>query len=392
VAIDIDPFFDEMVDTRRVLHRRPELGFEEFETTALIKDRLRSLGLEERPLSDPTGAVFSLPGGRPGRPVVLRADIDALPITEEFDAPFASAIEGRMHACGHDAHAAALLGVARALAQRAEDLFGSYTFLFQPAEELLGGARRMIEDGVLDGLERAAVIGHHVSSMLPCGMVGVRAGTTMSEVHSFVMKIRGPGGHGAMLGPKGDVVASLGEAITRLGSAVAGLSYENVGCVCSAGFAAAGSAPNVVPVSALLRGTLRTFTAEQRRVALERLEAMGASLGDERGVEVELSVVGSAPAVVNDPVVTAVVERAATASFGERVITMPPITPSDDVSEFLERLPGCYFFVGGGRADGSSGAHHSPKFALDEEAMRVSAKLMADAAVELARGDRASSG
>jgi amidohydrolase len=386
MPVEIDALFDEMVDTRRALHRRPELGFEEFETTALIKEHLGALGLEERPLTLPTGAVFRLTGGRPGRPVVLRADIDGLPINEEGDPQFVSAVAGRMHACGHDAHVASLLGVAHALAERAGELPGSYTFVFQPAEELLGGASKMIEDGVLDGLEDAVAIGHHVSSMLPSGMLGLRPGTTMSEVHSLAIKISGPGGHGAMLGPMGDVVASLGEAITRLGSAVAGQSYEGVGCVCSAGLASAGSAPNVVPVSGLLRGTLRTFTSEQRQEALARLQAMCDRLAEDRGVEVEFAIVGQAPAVVNDPAVTAVVRSVAQARLGDRVITIPPVTPSDDVSEFLNRLPGCYFFVGAGRADGSSGAHHSPTFSIDEESLRVSAAVMADAAVALAEG------
>lgn len=384
MPIDIDRVFDEMVDTRRSLHRRPELAFEEFETTELIKGRLRSLGMEERPFAGPTGAVFRLTGGSPGRAVLLRADIDGLPVAEEADVPFASTTEGRMHACGHDAHVATLLGVARALSERAEDLQGTYTFLFQPAEESLGGARRMIEDGVLDDLEGAAVVGHHIASVVPTGIVGIRPGIAMAEVHSFMVRLTGPGGHGATLGRTGDVVASLGEAITRLERAVAGLTYEDVDCVCTAGFASAGTAANVVPVHALLRGTLRTFTEDQRRQGLERLESMCDELAGERGVEVQFEVVESAPAVVNDPAVTAVVRQVAEATSSATVVTMPPITPSDDVSLFLQRLPGCYFLVGGGRADGTSGAHHSPTFAIDEEAMRIAAGIMADSAVALA--------
>jgi amidohydrolase len=384
VPIEIDPVFDEMVDTRRSLHRRPELAFEEFETTELIKGRLRSLGMEERRIPGPTGAVFRLTGSRPGRPVLLRADIDGLPVTEEADVPFASRTEGRMHACGHDAHVATLLGAARALAARAEDLPGTYTFLFQPAEESLGGARQMIDAGVLDDLQGAAVVGHHVASVVPTGILGVRPGIAMAEVHSFMVRIKGPGGHGATLGPIGDVVGSLGEAITRLERAVEGLTYENVDCVCSAGLASAGSAANVVPVSALLRGTLRTFTEDQRRQGLERLDSMCAALAEERGVDIQFEVVESAPAVVNDAAVTAVVREVAEATAGATVVTMPPITPSDDVSLFLQRLPGCYFLVGAGLPDGSSGAHHSPTFAIDEEAMRIAAGVTANAAVALA--------
>jgi amidohydrolase len=384
VPIEIDPVFDEMVDTRRWLHQRPELAFEEFETTELIRARLRSLGMEERPLTGPTGAVFRLTGSRPGRPVLLRADIDGLPVTEEADVPFASTTEGRMHACGHDAHVASLLGAARALSARAEDLPGTYTFLFQPAEENLGGARQMIDAGVLDDLSGAAVVGHHIASVVPAGVLGVRPGIAMAEVHSFMVRIKGPGGHGATLGRTGDVVGSLGDAITRLERAVDGLAYEDVACVCSAGLASAGSAPNVVPVRAVLRGTLRTFTEDQRRQGLERLGSMCAALAEERGVDVQFEVVESAPAVVNDPEVTAVVRGVAEATPGATVITIPPITPSDDVSLFLQRLPGCYFLVGAGRSDGTSGAHHSPTFAIDEEAMRIAAGVTANAALALA--------
>jgi amidohydrolase len=384
----VDAAFDEMIDTRRLLHRRPELGFEEVETTSLIKQRLGSLGLDERPLRTPTGAAFALTGGRPGRPVVLRADIDALPVTEGVDLPFASEMAGRMHACGHDAHTAALLGVARVLAERAEDLAGSYLFVFQPAEELLGGASSMLDAGVLDGTEGGAVIGHHVTSLAPVGMVGIRPGVTMAEVHVFAITVSGPGGHGAIARSGGDVVVAIGQAVLDLGSAVAGMDFEQVPCMCTAGKVVAGSAPNVVPDRATLWGTLRTFTPQQCAEALARLGSLCRRLGDQHGVEVEFQVLGSAPAVVNDPSVTAVTQAVARRVLGATgVLALPPVTPSDDVSEFLNRLPGCYFFVGAALADGSSGTHHSPRFAIDERALAVAARVMAETAVAVAGGD-----
>jgi amidohydrolase len=381
---EIDLVFDDMVDVRRDLHRHPELGFEEVDTTALVRNRLAGLGFAERPVVTATGAAYTLTGGHPGRPVVLRADMDALPVAEEVDLPFASGVEGRMHACGHDAHTAVLLGVAQVLQRRAEDLSGSYTFIFQPAEELLDGARQMVDGGVLDGLAGGVSLGYHVTSVLPAGLVGLRPGIAMAEVHSFALVVHGQGGHGAITGQPGDVVVAICDAVGELGAVVAGLEYEQVACVCSAGMVRAGSAPNVRPDHASLRGTLRTFTPEQTKEALDRLQALCDRVGRDHGVTVQLELPGNAPAVTNDPAITETVAQIARAQLGaEKVLTMPPVTPSDDMSVFLQRLPGCYFFVGGALADGTSGMHHSPTFAIDEESMRVAGRLMAGAAVTL---------
>jgi amidohydrolase len=384
---EVDRQYDEMVDIRRWLHRHPELGFHEVDTTALVRERLSALGLEELPLRLPTGAAFRLIGHRPGRPVVLRADLDALAVTEATAVPFSSETPGRMHACGHDAHTATLLVVAQLLASRVADLSGRYLFVFQPAEEVLGGAVSMLEAGVLEGFEGGAVVGYHVTSQLPVKTVAMRAGVAMAEVHVFTVVVSGPGGHGAMVRRTGDVVRAVGQIAVELPSVVAGLEHEGVQCACSAGQVAAGTAPNVVPDQARLWGTLRTFTTGQREVALERLDALCRRLGEDHGVAIELEVLGSAPAVVNDPSVTAVAQDVARSQLGDRgVIVPPPVTPSDDVSHFLERLPGCYFLVGGALADGSSGPHHSPRFAIDEEAMRVAASILTTTAVRLGTG------
>ncbi len=383
--VDLDSVFDEMVDTRRALHTHPELGFEEEATTEVIRTRLGALGLIEERAGTATGAAFSLQGGRPGNAVVLRADIDALPVHEEADVAFRSAVDGRMHACGHDAHTAALLGAARVLADRADELAGRYLFVFQPGEERLDGARRMIEGGVLAGFEDARLVGHHVTSILPVGYLGVRAGTAMSEAHSVRITFEGSGGHGAVPTVGGDVVRAAAWAVGQLTDVVAGLTYEGTECVCSAGVIQAGTAVNVVPVKALLEGTLRTFTDAQRGEALGRLGSLCERVATEFGVTAELELPGHTPAVVNDPAMVAVVEQAAARTVpADRVIAMPPVGPSDDVSEFLARIPGCYFFVGGGRTDGSSGMHHSPTFAIDEEALRVACTVMVDAATAMA--------
>jgi len=377
--------FDEMVDTRRLLHAHPELGFEEHQTTALVRQRLAGLGLSEEPAGTDTGAVFSLDGGREGATVVLRADIDALPVDEEVALPYRSTVDGVMHACGHDEHTASLLGVAAALSRRAGDLPGRYVFVFQPGEETCDGARRMLELGALRRLGPARLVGHHVTSQLPVGMVGLRPGVAMSEAHSLRVELHGGGGHGAMPTGTGDVVAGAAQLAVSLPSVVEGLTFEGTACVCSAGTLHAGTAPNVVPDRAVLEGTLRTFTDRQREDALARLADLVAQVAADRGVEATLTLPSHTPAVVNDPAVTAVVDRVAREVVADgHLLAMPPVGPSDDVSELLAVVPGCYFFVGGAPPDGPAGMHHSPTFAVDDGALRVSALVTLHAALALA--------
>lgn len=386
----VDAAFDDMVDVRRDLHTHPELAFAETRTTALVRERLSSLGLTERPLDLPVGAVFELTGGRPGRTVVLRADMDALPVTESADVPFRSAADGRMHACGHDVHTAALLGVARVLGQRAESLPGCYRFLFQPAEEAVCGAKAMVEAGALDGLGDDAVLaGFHVTSLLPVGFIALREGVAMAEAHSLHLTITGSGGHAADPVPGGNVIAAAARLVPALAEVTSGMSYQGSNCICSAGFVHAGTAVNVVPDRAVIGGTLRTFTPQQRSGALDRLEGLCRRVGDAEGVSIDLDIPEHTPAVVNDASVTALVESTAIGLLGPgSALRIPPVSPSDDVSEFLDRVPGSYFFVGGAIADGVTRPHHSAEFALNEESLRVGAKVLAAAATAMAGAGR----
>ncbi len=380
-----DGVFDEMVDRRRTLHRRPELAFAEHETTALIRDHMEALGIGESLRVTETGGLFTMEGGRPGRTVVLRGDIDGLPVHEDEARQVHSEIDGVMHACGHDVHVAAMLGAASLLAARRDDLPGRYVFMFQPAEEALDGARRMLEGGALTVMEDARLVGFHVTSQLPSGFVALRSGIAMSEAHSLRITLSGPGGHGAMPLAQGDVIRATAELVSRLRDVASGLRYEETDCVCSAGTIHAGTAVNVVPTSARVTGTLRTFTEAQHEEALVRLQALCDRVGDDQGVHVELELPAHTRAVVNDAEVTAVVEAEASVVAGpDQVFRMPPVSPSDDVSEFLRHLPGCYFFVGGGAADGSSGVHHSPTFLVEDESLRVGAGVLARSAVALA--------
>ncbi len=226
-------------------------------------------------------------------------------------------------------------------------------------------------------MEGARLIGFHVTSVIPTGMVALRAGITMSEAHSLRITLRGPGGHGAVPTATGDVIRATAELVGRLKTVVEGLAFEGSDCVCSAGTLRAGTAVNVVPTAATVTGTLRTFTDAERHDAIDRLVALCATVAEDQGVEVDLELPEHTPAVVNDAAVVDLVESEAKVVLGdEAVFRMPPAGPSDDVSEFLNHLPGCYFFVGGAAADGSSGMHHSPTFSVEDDSLRVGAGVL----------------
>lgn len=375
-----------MVAIRHDLHAHPELSFAEFRTSHVIRARLDDLGwrLEECPTE--TGAVATLEGS-PGRRVLIRADIDALPVTEETDLAFRSENDGVMHACGHDVHTAAALGVADLLVRLrdAGELVGTFTLVFQPAEEGLGGARAMLERGLLEGLDADYVIGAHVSSLGPVGFVAARPGVFMSEAHAFDIHLAGAGGHGAMASDVGNVVLAVSALAPRLGEVVEGLSFDGTACACAAGVISAGTAPNVVPRHAVLSGTLRTFTDDQRVAALARLEALVASVASQFSVTARVDFTFSTPAVTNDARATQIVTDALSDAPGVLYAEIGPVSPSDDVSELLNRVPGCYLFVGGGAPDGSSGMHHSPDFVVVDESCRIFATTLAVGALALAR-------
>lgn len=380
----LDEVYEPMVEIRHDLHGHPEIAFEEVRTTDVITNRLLALGFEMRPCPTATGAVARLVGAKPGKRVMVRADIDALPVNEESGVAFSSTVPGLMHACGHDVHTASLLGVADLLSRRREDLAGEYILLFQPAEEVIGGAKVMIDGGVLDNNPVDYVIGGHVTSLGPVGLVATRAGVLMSDGQTLAVHITGRGGHGAMSSVEGNVVLAVSALAPRLGEAVDGLVYEGTNCACSAGVLVAGTANNVVPRHALLRGTLRTFTVAQKQQAVARLRDLLDDVATTYDVRCELELSESTPPVRNNAdVVTSVMASASLVVGADGVQTFPPVTPSDDVSEFLDRVPGCYVFVGGALADGSSGMHHSPDFAIDDRACRVMAGVLAASAVDL---------
>jgi amidohydrolase len=375
-----------MVDIRHDLHAHPELSFLEHRTTEVVRNRLVELGWELATCPTKTGAVAVLRGAKPGQRVMIRADIDGLPVIEERQLSYASVNEGIMHACGHDVHTASLLGVADLLSQHRDELAGEYTIVFQPAEEALGGAGAMIAGGILENHPADFVIGAHVTSMLPLGFVATRPGMMMSRANALVVDIQGKGGHGAMSTVEGNVILAVSALAPRLSEVVHGLEFEGGICACSAGVIHAGTANNVVPRHAQLRGTLRTFTPDQLVISLARLDAILHDIEESFEVSCSLSLNDGTPAVVNNMnVARRVIESAGQIVGAANVLDLPPVSPSDDMSEFLNRIPGCYMFVGGALADGTSGQHHSPDFAIDDEACRNFSSVLAACAVDLAQ-------
>jgi amidohydrolase len=374
----------ETIAQRRDFHRHPEIAFEEVRTSGIIADNLEALGLEVRRNVGTTGVVAVLDTGQPGRTVLARADIDALPIQDEKDAPYRSQVAGKMHACGHDGHAAVLLSVAKLLAERRESLTGRVVFVFQPAEEIVGGAKAMLEDGALKGLAPDAVIGLHLISDYPTGTIALRSGPAMAATGSFRMRIKGFGGHAAKPHECVDPVVIAAQLVTALQSLVARETDPQDSAVVSVTSLHAGTAYNIIPEEVELKGTLRTFLPETRERLAKRIETLSRGLVTSLRGELELTWITDSPAVVNDPAMTECMRRVAATVVGEeRVVESTPTMGGDDMALWLQQAPGCYFFVGAGNeALGADKPHHHPRFDLDEAALGVAVEALAKGVLE----------
>jgi amidohydrolase len=376
---------DDVVDLRRYFHKHPEVSFSEHETSRYLTERLRELGLDLKESPTETGAVAVLDTGRPGKTVMLRADIDALPINEESGVDFRSRIDGRMHACGHDAHMAIMIGVVRTLIDRIWDVRGKYVFVFQPAEEIVEGAKAMIGRGLLDEHRPDAVIGLHVVSFEPSGTVISRPGLMWSGSDAFDVTFKGPGGHGGMMGRRGNVLAAQAFFVERLHTVVEGLEHDGVQCHTTVGNIASDGAWNIVPRGVLVQGSLRTFNDSLRTEALDRLHDLLHETDSAFEVMSNLELVHGTVPLMNEPNVTRTVMEVGEELIGDRASRLGrPLTVSDDFAEFLTRIPGCYFMLGARPPGDITPAHHSPTFRIDEAALPVGVKVLAGAASRLA--------
>ncbi len=376
---------DEVIELRRHFHRHPEVSFSEHETSRQLGERLRQLGLELKPCPTETGVVAMLDTGKPGKTVMLRADIDGLPIHEESGVDFSSRSDGRMHACGHDAHMAIMVGVARTLVDRIWDIRGRYLFVFQPAEEIVSGAKAMIAKGLLDDNHPDSVIGLHVASFLESGTVVSRPGLMWAGSDAFEIGFAGPGGHGGMMGRRGNVLAAQAFFIERLHTVVEGLEEDGVQCHTTVGDIRSDGAWNIVPRGVLVKGSLRTFNAPLREEALGRLRDLLRETDSEFDVRSSLDLVHGTVPLMNEPNVTKTVLDVGRSLIGDQASVLGrPLTVSDDFAEFLTRIPGCYFMLGAMPKGEPPTAHHSPGFRIDEDALQIGVKVLAGAASRLA--------
>ncbi len=329
---------DEVIELRRHFHRHPEVSFSEHETSRQLGERLRELGLELKPCPTDTGVVAMLDTGKAGKTVMLRADIDGLPIHEESGVEFSSRSDGAMHACGHDAHMAIMVGVARTLVDRIWDIGGRYLFVFQPAEEIVEGAKAMIAKGLLDNHHPDSVIGLHVMSFLESGTVVSRPGLMWAGSDAFEIGFAGPGGHGGMMGRRGNVLAAQAFFIERLHTVVEGLEQDGVQCHTTVGDIRSDGAWNIVPRGVLVKGSLRTFNAPLREEALDRLRDLLRETDSEFDVRSSLDLVHGTVPLMNEPNVTQTVLDVGRLLIGEQASVLGrPLTVSDDFAEFLTR-------------------------------------------------------
>jgi hippurate hydrolase len=358
--------FSEVAEWRRHIHARPELGYEEVKTSAFVADKLRSFGIETHTGFATTGVVGVLRGARgPGRTIALRADMDALPMTEANIFAHASTHAGRMHACGHDGHTAMLLGAARELA-RDPDFAGTVVLIFQPAEEALGGARVMIEEGVLDRFGIEEVYGLHNWPQMPAGTIGVRTGPMMASCDFFSLVVTGKGGHAAMPQLVVDPVVAAAQIVTALQTIASRNAPPHEAVVVSVTQFHAGSADNVIAETAELRGTVRAFRPDIRDLAQRRMTEIADGVAAAMGVRVAFDYRRCFPATINSPAESEAAARAAARAVGAQNVRRdePPSMTAEDFAFMLEARPGCYIWLG----QGGAGAPmlHSPTYDFND--------------------------
>lgn len=375
----IQALHPDVIEWRRHLHQYPELGFQEEKTARFIAQKLTEWGVDHVTGIAQTGIVAVIEGDRPGPVLAIRADIDALPVQEQNDVSYRSRHTGKMHACGHDGHTAIALGTARYLSQH-RDFAGTVKIIFQPAEEGPGGAKPMVEAGVLKNPDVEAIIGLHLWNNLPLGTVGVRSGAMMAAVELFDCIIEGKGGHGAMPHQTIDSILVASQVVTALQTIVARNVDPIESAVVTVGSLHAGSTHNVIANKATLTGTTRYFSPRYDGVLRDRIEAIIQGTCAMHGAAYSLNYWKLYPPVINDEKIAALVR-----SVAEQVVETPAgVVPNcqtmggEDMSFFLQEVPGCYFFLGSANLNkGLSFPHHHPRFDFDEMALGMGVEIFA---------------
>ncbi len=381
-AQDLQP---QLINWRRDFHAHPELGFQETRTAGIVAEHLHDLGLEVSTGIGKTGVVAMVEGDgadEDAPTILLRFDMDALPILEETGLPFASQNPGVMHACGHDGHTAIGMGVARLLVKHRQHLNGRVKLVFQPAEEGVGGASAMIADKVLENPKPAAAFAMHLWSRLPLNQVVVQPGPLWAAADKFDLVIHGKGGHGATPHDTIDATLIASQIVVALQSIVARNVNPTDTAVVTVGSFQSGSVGNVISEKAVLQGTVRSFDPEVRSMLHRRIDEVAAGICQAFGATHEFSVPGGCPAVVNSPEGAALMQGVAEAVVGqEQVAQIAPMMVGEDMAEFLNRAPGCFVLVGAASPEtGPFSPHHSPTFDFDERMLSTGVALMANTA------------
>jgi amidohydrolase len=373
----------ELIAIRRDLHMHPELGFQEVRTARVVAEKLGALGYEVVTGVGKTGVVGLLGGGQAGeRTVLLRFDMDALPIQEENDVPYRSQAPGVMHACGHDAHVAIGIGVATLLARHRDQLRGTVKLMFQPAEEGLGGANAMIADGVLAGPNVDAAFGLHVSSNHDTGTAVVRSGPMMAAADQLHIRVEGRGGHAAHPEQTADAVLIAAQIVVALQTVVSrNLNPEEVGVV-TIGSIHAGETHNVIAATAELQGSIRSFSEAVRELLHRRIAEVATGVAAALGAAAEVTITRCVDPTVNAPAPTALVYEVAAGVLGEEQInTTYQTTGGEDFSAVLARVPGNFFFLGARNQErGYTAPHHNPRFDIDEACLPQGVAILCEAA------------
>jgi len=383
---EAEEMFPQLVAWRRDFHAHPELGFQETRTAGLVAQHLHNLGLEVSTGVGRTGVVALVEGDHMDEdaPVVLlRFDMDALPIVEETGLPFASQNPGVMHACGHDGHTAMGMGVAQLLAKHRAALKGQVKLVFQPAEEGMGGAAAMIDDGVLENPRPAAAFALHLWSRLPLNQVVVQSGPLWAAADKFELVVQGKGGHGATPHDAVDATLVASQIVVALQSIVARNVNPTATAVVTVGSLHSGSAGNIISEQAVLEGTVRSFDPDVRSLLHRRIDEIAAGVCQALGARHQFSVPGGCPATINSQEGAALMQRVANAVVGpEQIAQITPMMVGEDMSEFLQRAPGCFILVGAASPEkGLLSPHHSPTFDFDERMLPTGAALLANAAI-----------
>ena len=372
-----DEMKDWLIEIRRTIHMHPELGFEEVETSKLVMEWLEKFGLQVKKGVATTGVIGLLQGKKPGKTVAIRADMDALPIDEVRPVPYASKIKGKMHACGHDAHVAMLLGVARFFSSIPDQVKGNIKWIFQPAEEGGGGGRVMVEEGALENPKVDAIFATHVFPLLSAGKVGVYEREGLAATDRFTVKIIGKGGHGAFPHLSKDPILAAGHFITQIHSIVSRDINPQDSAVITIGKISGGTAFNIIPDEVELLGTVRSLTTQVQGELKKRIEEVARGVAQSFGMDYRYDFEYGYPMLINDPEMSKLVARACSRGIGkENVVVVKPAMGGEDFSYYLEKVPGAFFRLGNrNEAKGTIYPYHSSLFDVDEDILPLGVEM-----------------